>query len=97
MLALPVDEKQPDGEGSSIERPVPIHDVSFDDFEVIVRDAYNRCTLFAFNNLFVIVTELSSDSRLSISNPTLKTWPVWLVLRTDYRQRGSSCLPRPKL
>jgi len=47
---MPANENRPDGEGSSIERPVPIHDVAFDDFEVIVRDAYSRCALFASND-----------------------------------------------
>jgi len=50
MLTLPVDNEQLDGEGGSIERPVPIHDVAFDDFEVIIRDAYNRHAFFASNN-----------------------------------------------
>jgi len=47
---MPANENRPDGEGISIERPVPIHDVAFDDFEVIIRDAYSRCAIFASND-----------------------------------------------
>jgi len=43
MLALAPKGEILRAEGSSIEYPVPIHGVSFDDFEAILRDAYNRC------------------------------------------------------
>ena len=40
MLSIPQEEQSV--EGSSIEHPVPIHEVAFDDIEIIIRDAYRK-------------------------------------------------------
>ena len=46
MLALSAEGKTPQSEGSSVEHAVPIHNVAFHDFEVVLCDAYGSSDTF---------------------------------------------------
>jgi len=46
MLALSGEGKAPQCEGSSVEHAVPVHNVAFHDFEIVLRDAYGRSDTF---------------------------------------------------
>ena len=57
MLAMSTSSEQPRDEGSSTEHPVPIADVAFDDFETVLRDAYNKCVCLQKTTLFITIPD----------------------------------------
>ena len=63
MLAVSSEGKTLQADGSSIEQPVPIHNVAFHDFEVVLRDAYGRCDACLLLDLLNLLLIFEPDNR----------------------------------
>lgn len=97
MLALPAEDKTRQSDGSSVEHPVPIHDVAFHDFEVVLRDAYGRYDSYAARYRLTAGVNIDTDSRSLTLPPMPKTWSASPAQPIDCRHGQFSLPQQPKL
>jgi len=94
MLALPTDNSNGQAEGASIERPVHVPGISFNDFEAILEHIYYRQVSFPIK-----VFTLKSDSIADLHIYQLNRSPIcggffrWLsVYRLTASQQPSASI-----